>query len=231
MNHLNPLEKDPLHERLAGLLENAFNPIMVKELRASMRGSKFFITHVAILSLFATVLLVIIAGWMASSASYNPRYGNRGDPAEIGRNVFAITQLIHLGLVFLVVPGFAAASITSERETGTYDLLFSTTLSASQIIWGKFTAAMTQSITLFVSMIPLVGLCFLFGGVTVYQIVANYSFLLLLSALMISFALSVSANTSTTQRAVGTVYAMSLLAGIIVMAFGLGSIRTPIVGS
>ena len=30
--------REPLHARVAGWLEQAFNPIMVKELRASLRG-------------------------------------------------------------------------------------------------------------------------------------------------------------------------------------------------
>jgi ABC-type transport system involved in multi-copper enzyme maturation permease subunit len=197
---------------VAGWLERAFNPIMVKELRASLRGARFFIAHVTILSVFAGALLLTLGIAMSEQLGG----GLRGDPARVGQVVYAITQLIHLGVVFLVVPGLAATSITTERDSQTFDLLLTTTMTAPQVVWGKFTAAMTQAFTIFVSMVPLVGLCFLFGGITVYQIVANYAFLFALSAAMIAFALSISANARATQRAVGTVYALALLLGFFV---------------
>ncbi|HLY09650.1 MAG TPA: hypothetical protein VKW04_10130, partial [Planctomycetota bacterium] len=56
-------------------------------------------------------------------------------------------------------------------------------------------------------------------------ILANYTFLFALSALMIAYALSMSANARTTQRAVGAVYGLTLLAGIVLFAM-LGSMRS-----
>lgn len=200
--------KEPLQVRVAGWLEALFNPIMVKELRASLRGARFFAAHVTILVLFAAGLLITFGAGISEFSD--------SDPSKLGRLIFFVTQLIHLGVVFLVVPGLAATSVTAEREALTHDLLLTTTLSAREIVWGKFTAAMTQTFTIFVSMVPLVGLCFLFGGVTLYQILANYAFLFGLAALVIAFALSISAGARTTQRAVGTVYAAALGAGILV---------------
>jgi ABC-type transport system involved in multi-copper enzyme maturation permease subunit len=212
-------EKVPLHARVAGWLEFAFNPIMVKELRGSMRASRFFATHLTLLSLFACGLLLAFSSQIAGrSGNYPSGEGVLDDPSQVGRAVFLITQSLHLAIVFLIVPGLAAASITSERESLTHELLLSTTLTAQEIVWGKFTAAMVQTFMIFISFLPLVSLCFLFGGVTVYQILANYAFLIGLSALMIAFALSISANARTTARATVTAYALALLAGGIVLA-------------
>ena len=204
--------REPLHTRLAGLLERAFNPIMLKELRGSLRGTRFFVSHLVILCLFAAGLLLAFLSLIPSQTG---RYDDPGDPSVVGHSVYLITQLLQLGVAFLVVPGLAATSISSERESLTHDLLLTTTMTARQIVWGKFTAAMTQAFTLFISMVPLVSLCFLFGGVTVYQILANYAFLFGLSTVMIAYALSMSANARTTQRAVGSVYGLTLLGGII----------------
>src|SRR5581483_5783878 len=194
--------------RLAGLLELAFNPIMLKELRASLRGTRFFVSHLVILCLFAAGLIL---AFLILIPSRPGSYDDPGDPSSVGRDVYRITQLLQLGVAFLVVPGLAATSISSERESLTHDLLLTTTMTARQIVWGKFTAAMTQAFTIFVSMLPLVSLCFLFGGVTVYQILANYTFLFALSTVMIAYALSMSASARTTQRAVGSVYGLTLL--------------------
>lgn len=200
--------RESIHAQVAGALERAFNPIMLKELRASLRGVRFFVAHLVILSLFAAGLLI---AFVAMIPNRSGGYEDPGDPSEVGRRVYLITQLLQLGVALLVVPGLAATSISSERDSLTHDLLLTTTMTARQIVWGKFTAAMTQAFTIFVSMVPLVGLCFLFGGVTLYQIVANYTFLFALSALMISFALSMSASARSTQRAVGSVYTLTLL--------------------
>ena len=205
--------KEALHARVAGMLEHAFNPIMLKELRASMRGLRFFISHIVILCLFAAGLLMAFLAMMPSRPG---GYDDPGDPSVVGRRVYLITQFLQLGVAFLVVPGLAATSISSERESLTHDLLLTTTMTARQIVWGKFTAAMTQAFTIFISMVPLVSLCFLFGGVTVYQILANYAFLFALSTVMVAYALSMSASARTTQRAVGSVYGLTLLGGGII---------------
>ena len=217
--------RDALHTRVADGLERAFNPIMLKELRASLRGLRFFVAHLVILCLFTAGLLL---SFLAMVPSHPSGYDDPGDPSVVGRRVYLITQLLQLGVAFLVVPGLAATSISSERESLTHDLLLTTTMTARQIVWGKFTAAMTQAFTIFVSMVPLVSLCFLFGGVTVYQILANYVFLFALSALMIAYALSMSASAHSTQRAVGSVYGLTLLGGG-VLAFFIGGLwRRPL---
>lgn len=204
--------REALHARVAGMLEHAFNPIMLKEVRASLRGMRFFVAHIVILCLFAAGLLM---AFLAMIPSRPGGYDDPGDPSVVGRQVYLITQFLQLAVAFLVVPGLAATSISSERESQTHDLLLTTTMSARQIVWGKFTAAMTQAFTIFVSMAPLVSLCFLFGGVTVYQILANYAFLFALSTVMIAYALSMSASARSTQRAVGSVYGLTLLGGLV----------------
>ena len=92
----------------------------------------------------------------------------------IGAAVFAVAFTLNFIVAFLVVPSFGATSITAERERQTYDTLMSTTLSARQIVWGKLLASLAQVGAIFVSTIPIVGLTFLFGGVTVRQMVASY---------------------------------------------------------
>lgn len=220
MNGTPSTAQDPLHARVAGALERAFNPIMLKELRASLRGLRFFIAHIVILCLFAAGLMI---AFIAMIPSRPGGYDDPGDPSHVGRGVYLITQFLQLGVAFLVVPGLAATSISSERESLTHDLLLTTTMTARQIVWGKFTAAMTQAFTIFVSMVPLVSLCFLFGGVTVYQILANYAFLFALSTAMVAYALSMSASARTTQRAVGSVYGLTLVGGAI-LCFGLAGL-------
>lgn len=208
---------EPLHERLAGVLERICNPILVKELRGSLRGARFFVAFIVVLAFVAGSLLLTFGASMGRA-----RYGHVADPSMIGRGVLMVLQFLQLGVVFLVVPGLAATSLTTERESLTHELLVTTTLSAGQIVWGKFSAAMTLTLTFLMAMLPLIGLCFLFGGVTVHQIVANYAFLVLLSALVAAFALFVSAQAASTQIAVVSIYGISFLGGTLSL-IALGS--------
>jgi hypothetical protein len=203
---------EPLHARVAGFLERAFNPILVKELRGSLRGGRFFLAHGVVLGLFAAVLLATLGVLMAEAR----QAGDAGifrDPADLGRIVYVVTQVLHVGVVLLVVPGLAATSLTIERERLTHDLLVTTSLGARSIVWGKFSAALVQTFTILVSMLPLVALTFLFGGVTVYQIAANYVFLLGLAAVVVAFSLLVSSHAASTPWAIALVYGLTFLGG------------------
>lgn len=213
----------PLHLRLAAALERAFNPIVVRELRASLRTRRFFLLHSILLILIGGVLTLLL--WAFSeSRQYSFPHGEpvRLQMAEIGRQAFFFSQMVHLLVVFLVVPGFAASAITRERESMTFELMVTTTLTAKEIVWGKFAACMMLTALLFVSLLPVVAVTFFFGGVTFYQIVANYTFLIALSALMTALGLSNSATFQVTQRAVAATYASALGIGVAVVLI-LGS--------
>ncbi len=198
------------------------NPMMVKELRAGTRGARFFFAQLIVLLLFTTAILIAFAAFAAEMVGRVDRV----DPSAVGRGVYLISQCIQLAVVFLIVPAFAAGAITIERERQTYDILVSTRLRPFQIAWGKFSAALTMVGLIFVSLIPVVALTFLFGGVTFRQLLANYAFLFVLSTLLCAWALSVSSSVQSTQRAVIGAYAGAMLAAILfwIVAVGLAGI-------
>lgn len=178
------------------------NPILLKELRAGMRGARYFGAFMIILAIVAGVILTVFA---VSSTQL------QGDPTLIGASVYSAAFLLNLIVAFLVVPSFGATAITSERERLTIDTLMSTTLTAGQIVWGKLLASLAQAGAIFLSTVPIVSLTFLFGGVTVRQVVASYSTLFLICILLSAWAISVSASSHTSQRAVASSYFGALL--------------------
>jgi ABC-type transport system involved in multi-copper enzyme maturation permease subunit len=213
--------REPLVVRLAAFLERAFNPILVKELRAGFRGGRFALLHIVLLAIFGLALLLTAVGmraWGATGGQAGP------DPAEVGAGVYFVLQSIQALVVFLVVPGLAATAITSEREGQTLELLLTTSMKARQIVWGKFMAALLQILVVLLSFLPLVGVCTLFGGVTASQVIANYVVLVLIASLLIVHALAISAGARSAQRAVITAYLFPGLLGF--LFFGLaGSLR------
>ncbi len=187
--------------QFAGTLARAWRwvatPILVKELRATFRGWRFFAAHAGLLSLFALILLITLVVWMTET---DP------NPAMIGRVVFAMFIVFQGVLVALVLPAFGCTSVVGEKERKSFDLLLTTTLSPAEIVWGKFTATMAYSILFLVSTLPLVTVAFLFGGISLFDLGAAYLYLFVCSVLLNLYAVFISTTVKTSQRAVVACY-------------------------
>lgn len=142
------------------------NPVLVKELRGRMRGGRAFVILTAFLLTLAipATLLYLIAAQDLSSNAFNAGQ-------TIGRTLFVGISFIALVQVLIVVPGQAASAITSEKERETYDLLISTLLPPWKIVLGKLMASMAYALLLIVAVVPFMAVSFLFGGVTLLEVV------------------------------------------------------------
>lgn len=146
-------------------LANA-HPVLVKELRGRMRGGRAFLILTVFLLVLAvpTTLLYLVA-------AENVRFNSLNAGQTIGKTLFLGIVFIALVQVMIVVPGQAAAAITSEKERETYDLLISTLLPAWKIIIGKLFAALAYALLLIIAVIPFMAVSFFFGGVTMLEVV------------------------------------------------------------
>ena len=150
------------------------NPLLAKELRSQMRTWRTF----AMVSAY----LIILGGLgvlFFSSFAHTMRLGYT-DTAQVGQNLFVFLALLQFGLIFLFVPGLAAASISGEKERQTLDLLVCTRLTPLGIILGKLGASLSTVFLLIFSSLPLYGFIFLLGGVSPGELA------ILLTMLMVS---------------------------------------------
>jgi ABC-type transport system involved in multi-copper enzyme maturation permease subunit len=136
------------------------NPVMMKELRGRMRGTRAFVV--------LTVYLVLMSGfasllYFAYAASANVTSGPEGQ--IVGKIVFGGIVGIELFLVCFIAPAFTAGAISGERERRTYDLLRTTLLPARSLVMGKLTSALSFIVLLLLAAVPLQSLAFLLGGV------------------------------------------------------------------
>lgn len=139
--------------------------MLVKELRSRMRGARSFVVLSIYLIILSGVTLLLYAA-IASSASNDINAGR-----EIGRALFFTIGAVALTEVCVITPALTAGSIAGERERQTYDLLVGSLLSPWQIVWGKLAAALSYALLLIVAVVPLMSLAFLFGGVTLAEVV------------------------------------------------------------
>jgi len=112
------------------LMEDSANPVYDKEMHAELfsQGTLMLRLVIQLSMLLAIPLMALLLFLFPNLASYYVGYVL----------VFSL----------LTAPVFNAGSITSERERQTLDLLLTTTVSSSQILWGKLISGFRVSFVL-----------------------------------------------------------------------------------
>lgn len=181
----------PLIDWLARVMRDP-NPILVKELRAIFR-TNLFIRFLYLST--GTIGVIVLAGGAITAAGPVA-------PADVGQIVFQIFFSMALLVISLVAPGYAATALTGEKETGTYESLILSGMSPGRIVWGKFVAAYASFMLILVAYAPVVGIAFLFGGISPWHVVTGYLGLLYVLGPAIAFGVAVSARVSSTRVAI-----------------------------
>jgi ABC-type transport system involved in multi-copper enzyme maturation permease subunit len=151
------------------------SPVMLKELRARMRGARTFMVmgiYISVLGLLSVGYLLVmaigsgrrpmLAGYQSGSAwlAYN----------QMGHELFIALAITQLSLVVMFAPGLTCSSFSGEWEQRTLEGLLLTTIPSRTIILGKFYAAFYYiGLLLFCSM-PIFAITFMLGGVSPLEI-------------------------------------------------------------
>jgi len=207
--------KESLQARISGWLEDP-NPILLKELRATFRTPLF--ARFLYISVGLVSLLVLGVGAIAAS--------DETPPATVGQIVFQLFFSSTLFVICLFAPGYAATTITSEREQRTWESLQLSGMSASRVVHGKFLAAYASIALVIVSLAPVSGIGFLFGGVAPVQVAVGLLSMLVALAPAIAFGIAVSARLPSTRLAIVLatfIYMPTALMGTIMMS-GFGQL-------
>jgi ABC-type transport system involved in multi-copper enzyme maturation permease subunit len=199
------------------------NPVLIKELRGRMRGNRAMIILTIYLSIIGIVTLLVYLA-MVSRMSFGSNDFDTG--RWVGRSIFTTVMIMALAQVCIITPSLTSGSIAGEKERQSYDLLITTLLSPWQIVAGKLMAALSFALLLIVSVLPLAGLSFLFGGVSGIELVLGMIGLVVTAVLYASIGLVWSTlmrgTLGATVMAQGTV--LLWLLGVPFLALIFGSI-------
>jgi ABC-type transport system involved in multi-copper enzyme maturation permease subunit len=143
------------------------NPVMVKELRGRMRGSRAFWVLSIYLLLMSAFVILLYTVYVAATNSASSGVSNQ----LVGKFVFGAVVSIELMLVCFIAPAFTAGTISGERERQTFDLLRTTLLPARALVLGKLGSALSFILLLLVAALPLQSLAFLLGGVAIEEVI------------------------------------------------------------
>ncbi len=139
------------------------NPIIVKEFRSRMRGWRAF----AILTVYLLFLAMFSYGVYRITLLSAPFGAGMPLSPFLGQALFA--ALVNLSLFFVVflTPALTATAISSEHEKLTLEMLQATPLTSHTILFGKLISTASYIFLLLLAAVPMVSLVFIFGGVTV----------------------------------------------------------------
>lgn len=141
-----------------------FNPVYKRELTVSSRSIRLALIFMAF-----NGILAIVALFNMYSVVEQVKV-----TAEIQYSSFLELYVFVSGIEFImlmfIMPALTASSISGERERQTLDLMLTTTMHPRDIIFGKLFSALTTLLLLVISGIPVQSLVFVYGGVTVSDI-------------------------------------------------------------
>ncbi|GEM_PF-2982264 len=180
------------------------NPLVLRELRGTLRSRGFF------WAMFGTLLVL---GGIFLAVCFGQSLDMNESPERWGPWLFRVCIWSLEACLLLVFPSFTCTALASERERKTFELLETTRMTPGAIVWGKFCAAMLYAGLFLAAALPLVTLSFLFGGVAPAEVLRSFLFLLGLSASVAALCLAISAPFRTVRWPVVLAY-LSCWAGL-----------------
>jgi ABC-type transport system involved in multi-copper enzyme maturation permease subunit len=157
------------------------NPVVLKEMRSQMRGVRAFViitVYLVLLSILIGLIYLAFATAEDTSPTTSIRQG-------VGKAIFGAVVGLELVMVSFLSPALTAGAIAAERERQTYDLLRTTLLPSNSLVFGKLISAVSFLVMLLFVGFPLQSMAFLFGGVSIEEVLIAF-FMLLASAVFFS---------------------------------------------
>ncbi len=128
------------------------NPVLVKEVRAALRGRTFMIGFVILL------MLALIVSTIAMVATTS----DEGIPSGAGY-LGAVSVVFMLGTMVLV-PFMAMAAMSAEHEDSALEMLQLSGLAPGRVVFGKLAGAAVQASLIYAACLPFLSFAFLLPG-------------------------------------------------------------------
>lgn len=186
------------------------NPVLRCELKTKLRTWKAPVLLVAYLFILLGFggLVLLLAQYSSFDNAFNP---------QNALTVYSLLAGCQMGLIVLLVPALTAGTISGERERQTLDLLLITKVSPFSIIIGKLFAAISQIILLVLASIPVFSIVFLYGGISLGNIIVLFLYFVVISIMLGS--IGIFCSTYFKRTTVSTV-----ISYLFILIFSIGTI-------
>jgi len=186
------------------------NPILLREVRGTMRVAQTFWLLAGFIGLISGPTLLVYTSEFSNSPT------SAGQQSDLGQTIFLILMMATILALIFIPTVKAAASIAGERERKTFDLLLTSQLPTTTIIFGKMLATLAYCALLLFAMTPLVAMTFLIGGVDLGTLIIIYLIIIAHVVLHTSIGIYWSARFATATVAIGASLA-SIIGGLLVV--------------
>ena len=161
---------------------------------------------------------IILLGGVLAVATFVIMVGYPGDkvsPTQMRMQSMMMMGGLTATLMFsaiLLLPGYAATAIVSERESDTYDLLALTLTRPGVIVLGKLASSLGYFLLVVLGTLPLIGTTMFLVGIDPGAIAASGVYLSIISMTCSSMGIMGSALVRSTPRAVLLAYVCTFIA-------------------
>jgi hypothetical protein len=188
-----------------GLWANIFdNPILVRELRRRMRGKALIYSIISYLFLMTLSTIIVMLAYSPSMLA-EASTATLQDLRRTGESLFKWITAIQVLLVLIVAPTITAGMTTAEKERQTFDFLRVTTISRWMYVTGCFLSTAFYVGLALLCALPLLAITFLYGGVSLQDVLGMFLILLGGSCVLSAFGLFISSVVEKTRTAQGIV--------------------------
>ncbi len=163
------------------------SPMLVKELRQGLRTRAF-------IGVFLTLQIVLGVILLAA--------GTTSSSDQAGNTISNIIFIFFSIAVIVIQPMRGMGALSSEIKGNTIDMMVLTRLSAWRIVTGKWSALVSQSALIFVTIIPYLILRYFFGGMNLVGEVVVLILIFITSATLTAITVGLSASTSVILRSI-----------------------------
>lgn len=161
------------------------SPMLVKELRQGLRTKAF----IGVFLTLQIVLGIILLGAGTTSSS-----------DQAGSTISNIIFLFFAISVIIIQPMRGISTLSSEIKDNTIDMMVLTRLSAWRIVTGKWSAIVSQSALILVTIIPYLILRYFFGGMNLIGEIVFLALIFITSAALTAITVGLSAMPSIILR-------------------------------
>lgn len=183
------------------------SPMLVKELRQGLRAKSFIAVFLTLQVLLGVILLT------ASAAATSDHAGS-----SISSIIFVFFSIA----VLILQPLRGIGALSSEVKGNTIDMMVLTRLSAWRIVTGKWSAIVSQSALIMITIIPYLILRYFFGGMNLLGEIVLLGLIFFTSAALTAVTVGLSASASVILRSVLPMIGLPIGAYVLLMFLTFG---------
>jgi len=183
------------------------NPILAFSATRRMRSFKTILVVIAYVAALLLLALAFLGTFLSGSPYLNTLVR--------GPQCYLALLIAQFALIILIAPAMTSAAVAGERERQTLDLLLVTNTGSVRIVLGKVLESFAMLALLILCGLPVMSLCILTGGVSLWHILIGELFLLAEAFACVSIGVFCSSVSRSTVLSGVLSYLMILAIGVV----------------